>query len=192
MTQTRQLETLRDRKQRGERPVVQVGDQDYEFAAVYFGGSSPSVSLIDPDGNTRNQTAAAWTKAGATFRGRSRDLAKTRPGRSRAIPVSARLASRAQIEQEIAQVVRPVSESSYLGGLRYRTETYGPGGNQPYPGPVWRTRAPFMVDNKWQWVTWNHHHGNKHAAIVEKAQELGATAWDYGQADHGELGRVNF
>ena len=79
-----------------------------------------------------------------------------------------------QIEQEIAQVVEPGSAQGALAK------------------PVWRTRAPFLINHKWQWVTWNHHHGNRHAAILEKAKELGATMWDFGQADHGEFGRVNF
>lgn len=43
--------------------------------------------------------------------------------------------SRAQIKREIDEVltktkVKPFSESSYLGGLRYKAEVYGPGGNR--------------------------------------------------------------
>jgi hypothetical protein len=42
----------------------------------------------------------------------------------------------AQLNREIAEAlaeaeIKPISESSYLGGLRYKTETYGPGGNRP-------------------------------------------------------------
>jgi hypothetical protein len=41
----------------------------------------------------------------------------------------------AQLDREIAEVlakadIKPISESSYLGGLRYKTETYGPGGTR--------------------------------------------------------------
>lgn len=62
----------------------------------------------------------------------------------------------------------------------------------PARGPIWRTRAPFRVGGRWRQVTWNHHHGNSHVAILEKARELNADAWDFGQADHGLLGSVNF
>lgn len=55
-----------------------------------------------------------------------------------------------------------------------------------------RTRAPFLIDNRWLWITWSNHHGNKHAAILEKATELSATAWDFGQADHYETSRAGF
>jgi hypothetical protein len=44
----------------------------------------------------------------------------------------------------------------------------------------------------WTWITWTHAHGNKHAAIIEKAEEIGAVRWDFGQADHGPVDRVNF
>jgi hypothetical protein len=57
---------------------------------------------------------------------------------------------------------------------------------------LFRTRAPFLVNHRWVWHTWTHDHGNSHAAILEKAAILGATAWDYGQADHGEVSRVSF
>jgi len=57
---------------------------------------------------------------------------------------------------------------------------------------TWRTKAPFFVSGKWTWHTWNHNHGSSHAAIIEKANELKADAWDFGQADHGMIGRVNF
>jgi hypothetical protein len=58
----------------------------------------------------------------------------------------------------------------------------------------WKTRAAFSFNGgcTWVWHTWRHNHGNKHAAIIEKAAELGAKTWDYSQADHGEAGRVNF
>lgn len=58
--------------------------------------------------------------------------------------------------------------------------------------PMWRTRAPLFVAGRWNWHAWSHHHGNKHAAIIEKANALGATAWDFGQADHDLASRVNF
>lgn len=58
----------------------------------------------------------------------------------------------------------------------------------------WKTRAAFVLPNRsgWIWITWTHRHGNVHAAIIEKAKEIGAIRWDFGQADHGEIDRVNF
>ncbi|MEK9899154.1 MAG: hypothetical protein VW516_00210 [Rhodospirillaceae bacterium] len=56
----------------------------------------------------------------------------------------------------------------------------------------YRTRAAFLVSGAWRWIAWTHADGNKHAAITDKAQELGATSWDFGQADHSELARWNF
>lgn len=57
-----------------------------------------------------------------------------------------------------------------------------------------KTKAAFRLPGNrgWSWVTWTHSEGNKHAAIIDKARELNATAWDFGQADHGEFDRVNF
>lgn len=55
-----------------------------------------------------------------------------------------------------------------------------------------RTRAPFFVSGRWIWRTWTHTEANKHAAIIEKATELGAQAWDFGQADHEFLDRAGF
>lgn len=49
-----------------------------------------------------------------------------------------------------------------------------------------------MVNHKWQWHTWTNYSGNSHKAIIEKAQELGATAWDFGQADHELADRAGF
>lgn len=57
---------------------------------------------------------------------------------------------------------------------------------------TWKTRAPFLIGGVWAWITWTHAHGNSHAAIIEKGRELGATAWDYGQADHAEASRASF
>ena len=43
----------------------------------------------------------------------------------------------AQLDADIAEVLtKPISESSYLGGLRYKTEVYGPGGTRSIPPPV--------------------------------------------------------
>jgi hypothetical protein len=55
-----------------------------------------------------------------------------------------------------------------------------------------RTRAPFHVNGRWIWRTWTNNHANKHAAIIEMGQSLGAVAWDYGQADHEEFSRAGF
>jgi hypothetical protein len=58
----------------------------------------------------------------------------------------------------------------------------------------YKTRAAFQMagGRGWTWITWTHAHGNKHAAIIEKAEEIGAVRWDFGQADHGPVDRVNF
>jgi hypothetical protein len=56
--------------------------------------------------------------------------------------------------------------------------------SEPY-----KTKAPFLVNNRWVWVTWTNPHGNSHAAIIEKAKELNAQAWDFGQADHEMVSR---
>lgn len=58
----------------------------------------------------------------------------------------------------------------------------------------WKTRAAFRMpaSRGWTWITWTHEHGNKHAAIIEKATAIGAIAWDFGQADHGQADRVSF
>jgi hypothetical protein len=57
------------------------------------------------------------------------------------------------------------------------------------PDLRYRTRAAFMLPGRrnWQWVTWTHREPNKHAAIIAKANELGATSWDFGNADHYSL-----
>lgn len=56
--------------------------------------------------------------------------------------------SPAQLQREINATlagtgIKPISESSYLGGLRYKTETYGPGGNRQFTAP-----APFRKSHK--------------------------------------------
>ncbi len=55
-----------------------------------------------------------------------------------------------------------------------------------------KTRAAFLLNGKWQWKTWTHGDGNKHAAIIAKATELGAEGWDFGQADHELASCANF
>lgn len=55
-----------------------------------------------------------------------------------------------------------------------------------------KTRAPFLINNTWKWVTWTHKEGNLHAAVIAKGKELGALAWDTSQADHGFEDRVSF
>lgn len=81
-------------------------------------------------------------------------------------------------------------ESESSGGSGYSD---GDGDDYEYNGkPMLKTRAAFQIKGRWKWVTWTHHHGNKHAAIIEKAKELGADRWDYGNADHGFVGDVNF
>lgn len=39
----------------------------------------------------------------------------------------------------------------------------------------------------WTWRTFDFAGGNKHAAIVQKAKEIGANAWDFSQADVSEV-----
>jgi hypothetical protein len=84
-TLTRALETLQGRRSGGERPVVSVGGADYEFAGVMFGGSSPLVWLIDPQGTRVAKTAADWSRLGVSFRGRSRDLGKAKIKQARSL-----------------------------------------------------------------------------------------------------------
>jgi len=51
-------------------------------------------------------------------------------------------------------------------------------------------RAAFVVSGRWTWVKWTGMgDGNKHAFILGKAAELGATGWDFGQADYFEADR---
>lgn len=52
--------------------------------------------------------------------------------------------------------------------------------------PRYKTRAAFMLPGRrgWSWITWEHRDPSKHAAIIKKARELGATSWDFGNADH--------
>jgi hypothetical protein len=52
---------------------------------------------------------------------------------------------------------------------------------------TFRVTAPFQINNKWEWKTWTTTMANKILAIDTKGRELGATRWDYGQADHAEV-----
>ena len=38
--------------------------------------------------------------------------------------------------------------------------------------------------SNWSWLKWDHKEPSKHAAIIDKAKEIGAVGWDFGQADH--------
>jgi hypothetical protein len=49
---------------------------------------------------------------------------------------------------------------------------------------LFHSRTPFRIKNVWVWKAWMNEHANKHAAIISKADELGASHWDFGQADH--------
>ncbi len=49
------------------------------------------------------------------------------------------------------------------------------------------TTAPFHMGGRWVWKTWRHGKGNTHKAILDKAAELNADAWDFGQATHTRL-----
>jgi hypothetical protein len=47
-----------------------------------------------------------------------------------------------------------------------------------------KVTAPFLVGGRWVWLTcFDIGGGNKHAAIINHAAVVGATAWDFGQAD---------
>ncbi len=137
MTQQHVLEQLSARVRSGGRPVVRVGDLDYEFKAVSFGGSSPLVQLADGSGVVSSRTAAQWTKAGAKFAARSRDLA----GRSRkkaelaASPVpsygAAEMKSSRDLERDLRAVMGslPIGSAATGGRVRVRGKSLrGTGG----------------------------------------------------------------
>jgi hypothetical protein len=69
----------------------------------------------------------------------------------------------------------------------YDSEEYEYNGKNSF-----KTRAAFQIGGRWKWVTWVHEEPNKHAAIIEKAKELGASRWDYGNADHAFVSEANF
>lgn len=54
-----------------------------------------------------------------------------------------------------------------------------------------KVTSPFLVNGKWIWPTWIDAEcgGNSHAAIIDKAKELGAKAWAFDQGTT-ELVRV--
>lgn len=56
---------------------------------------------------------------------------------------------------------------------------------------TYRTRAAFLKAGRWTWLWWNHQEPSKHAAIIDKATEIGAQGWDFGQADHALLSEWN-
>jgi hypothetical protein len=51
------------------------------------------------------------------------------------------------------------------------------------------TLAAFQFKDTWRWVRWTHNEPNHHKAIPLKGEELGANAWDFGQAEHHETSR---
>ena len=57
---------------------------------------------------------------------------------------------------------------------------------------LYRIRAPFHVEGRWKWLTWDTRDSNTHRVILAKAEEINAQAWDFGQADHMEKSRANF
>lgn len=77
MSQTRQLEVLRQKRREGKFPSVKVSGEDYEFLGVQFGGASPTVSLAAPTGETKSRTVAEWKRLGAEFSARSRSLPRS-------------------------------------------------------------------------------------------------------------------
>jgi hypothetical protein len=59
--------------------------------------------------------------------------------------------------------------------------------------PTHRTKAAFWIDDShgWRWRTWDNSNASRHAAILEKAIELGAKGYDSGNSEHEELSRWN-
>lgn len=59
-----------------------------------------------------------------------------------------------------------------------------------------KVKAAFSKNGgaSWFWLTWteNKSGGNKHAAIIAKANEIGANSWDYGNADYAFACDANF
>jgi hypothetical protein len=51
----------------------------------------------------------------------------------------------------------------------------------------YETTAPFHVGGRWIWKTWRNLGGNTHAVILDKASDLNADAWDFGQATHTRI-----
>jgi hypothetical protein len=56
---------------------------------------------------------------------------------------------------------------------------------------IFRTRAAFLFPTGWRWVAWNHPEPSHQKAIIDKGYQLGATGWDFGNADHGMADRWN-
>ena len=59
---------------------------------------------------------------------------------------------------------------------------------------AWKCRAAFILTagGAWTWITFTHEGrdvGNKHAAIIGKAKELGAVGWDFSQAEYAPADR---
>ncbi len=106
--------------------------------------------------------------------------------------------SRAQIKREIDEVlaktkVKPISESSYLGGLRYKTEVYGPGGNRPIGGALPRPKVRKLTKNE-QKIIDRVLHANKLGALAglssgDKFVRRLADAGDIVYVDRTHVGR---
>jgi hypothetical protein len=105
MSQTRQLETLRKKRYEGKFPTVRVGQEDYEFLMVVFGGSSPLVSLASPRGEVKAHSVAEWKRLGAEFSARSRSLPASyvAPPTSFAAPTK----SNAELARDIREYLAP-------------------------------------------------------------------------------------
>ncbi len=65
MSLTSKLLSLEARKKAGGRAVVKVNGLDYVFGSVIWGGISPRVALIAPDGTAKWMSAAEWKRFGA-------------------------------------------------------------------------------------------------------------------------------
>lgn len=59
-----------------------------------------------------------------------------------------------------------------------------------------KVKAPFSKNNgaTWFWMTWteNLSNGNKHLAIITKAKEIDANAWDFGQTRYELFSEAGF
>ena len=64
-SQQYRFERLIEKRAQGKRAIVKVNGVPWEFVGVQWGGTSPSVCLRDPAGDTLCMTAARWKAAGA-------------------------------------------------------------------------------------------------------------------------------
>lgn len=105
MSQTRQLEVLRQKRREGKFPSVKVSGEDYEFIGVQFGGASPTVSLAAPSGETKTRSVADWKRIGAEFSARSRSLPRSYVHQS-SVGAPASQSAKPKTDAELAKDIR--------------------------------------------------------------------------------------